>query len=301
VETAVGSRHGVRADALKPMSPDQGSRTVLRPALLRAAHQLLDDDPKVLVDPVAVGFVPEVSAAAIRARTEELLSSRARMLRALMVVRSRYAEDRLTQALRRGVRQYVVLGAGLDTFAWRQPEEARISTLFYVDHPATLAATRSAIAAQGHAAPRNLRWISCDLEVDDLAAALAGGGFVPREPVFASALGLFQYLQPATVERILSAASRWARGSELVFTHVVPTGELDDDERAEHLASATASASLAEPWLTCWPGAAWRDRLHALDFTKIETLGAEKAQDAYLLGRSDGLRMPRFEALMSAM
>jgi O-methyltransferase involved in polyketide biosynthesis len=87
----------------------------VRPALLRAAHQLLDGDPKVLVDPVAVGFVSEVSKDAILAQADELRTPRALLLRSLMVMRSRCAEDRFVEALQRGTRQIVLLGAGLDT------------------------------------------------------------------------------------------------------------------------------------------------------------------------------------------
>ena len=117
---------------------------------------MLDDEPKVLIDPVAVGFVPKVSAAAILAQADELRAPRALLLRSLMVLRSRCAEDRLLQALQRGTRQVVMRGAGLDTYAWRQPATARQSTLFFVDHPATLAATRAALTAQERTVPGNL-------------------------------------------------------------------------------------------------------------------------------------------------
>jgi methyltransferase (TIGR00027 family) len=280
---------------------EQASRTIVRPALLRAAHQLLDDDPKVLVDPVAVGFVPELSKDAILAQAEALRAPRALLLRSLMVMRSRCAEDRFEQSLQRDIRQIVLLGAGLDTYAWRQPAAARQATLFFVDHPATLAATRAALAAQGRAAPRNLRFVPCNLDAQDLEGALGNHGFDAHQPAIVSALGLFQYLRADTVDAVLATIACWAPGSEIVFTRVLPPEELGGDDLAESCASAGASARMDEPWLTVLPSEAWATRLAALGLLAVNPCAVLEEQRRLFATRRDGLRAPQFEQMLIAM
>src|SRR5215470_2276055 len=116
------------------MVPEQASISMVRTAMRRAAHQVFDRPP-IFEDPVAVGLVPEASEKAILASVEEHCAPLPILLRALFAYRSRFAEDRLAEAAARGVRQYVVVGAGLDTFAWRQPAFANDANIFYVDHP----------------------------------------------------------------------------------------------------------------------------------------------------------------------
>ena len=111
------------------------SRTAIRAAVLRAAHQLLDDDPKILVDPVAVRLVHGL----LPADGGELQSASLKRLRAALVLRNRYAEDVVAEASRRGMRQYVILGAGLDSFAYRRPDLMRSLDVYEVDHPGSQA------------------------------------------------------------------------------------------------------------------------------------------------------------------
>jgi O-methyltransferase involved in polyketide biosynthesis len=118
------------------MRHSEPSRTMVNTAVLRAAHQVLDDDPKILVDPIAVGLVPEASIDALRADACHLRGPELTLRRASMVLRSRFAEDRLATAFMRGMRQYVVVAAGLDTFAWRQPTFAQAMRIFAVEMPA---------------------------------------------------------------------------------------------------------------------------------------------------------------------
>src|SRR5262245_46907877 len=113
------------------MLADQPSRTMIHTAMRRAAHQLLDR-PRIFEDPVAVGLVPEASEDTVLGAVDEHRAPLPTLLRALFAFRSRFAEDRLAEAANRGVRQYVVVGAGLDTFAWRQPAFAQNMRIFYV-------------------------------------------------------------------------------------------------------------------------------------------------------------------------
>src|SRR5262245_21621582 len=127
------------------MKLDQPSATAYRVAMRRAAHQLLDE-PKVLDDPVALRIVGPRAEASIRSDPRRFQSRVGRVLRAFLVARSRCAEDALKVAVAAGVRQYVVLGAGLDTFAYRNPYVAQSLRIFEVDHPATQGWKRSLLA-----------------------------------------------------------------------------------------------------------------------------------------------------------
>src|SRR5262245_15836305 len=151
------------------------SRTILRPAVGRAAHQLIDR-PLIFADPIAVGFVPEASEAAILAAADEHRALHSGLFRAMVALRSRFAEDRLAAAADRGVRQYLMLGAGLETFPWRQPLFARPMRLVLTDHPTTLAWSRARIDERGLAVPENLAFAGVDLEDADFAGELAQAG-----------------------------------------------------------------------------------------------------------------------------
>jgi methyltransferase (TIGR00027 family) len=143
----------------------------LRTAMRRAAHQLLDE-PRILEDPIAVGLVPEASEQAILDATDEHRAALATLFRSLFAFRNRFAEDRLADAAAKGVRQYVIVGAGLDTFPWRQPPFARALQIFYVDHPATLGWTTARFHERGLATPPNLSFVGADLEEQNLANRL---------------------------------------------------------------------------------------------------------------------------------
>src|SRR5512136_521143 len=134
------------------MVPGQASRTLLRSAIRRAAHQLLDQ-PLIFDDPIVLGLVPEASDQTILAALDDHGAPEPKSFRCLFAVRSRFAEDRLAQAAARGVRQYVMIGAGLDTFPWRQPDFAKDMQLFAADHPASLAWAQQRFRERGLATP----------------------------------------------------------------------------------------------------------------------------------------------------
>jgi methyltransferase (TIGR00027 family) len=153
------------------MLPGEASQTMILSAMRRAAHQLLDQ-PRIFVDPIAVGFVPEASEQAILGTADDHRALMPTLFRSLFAFRSRFAEERLAQASARGVCQYVIVGAGLDTFPWRQPDFAHALRIFYVDHPATLAWTRERIGERGLPTPQNLTFVAVDLEKHELAERL---------------------------------------------------------------------------------------------------------------------------------
>jgi methyltransferase (TIGR00027 family) len=282
------------------MLHQEASRTTQRPALLRAAHQLLDDHPKILVDPIAVGLIPEASAEAIFADAALMHSRPYQLLRSVFVVRARYAEDCLAEAVSDGVGQYVILGAGLDTFACRQPRYAQDLEIFEVDHPATQAWKRACLASRGIAPPRNLRYVAVDFERDSLKRRLAESGFSARRPAFFSWLGVVQFLSAPAIEATLRFVASLPRGSAITLSFAVPHDLLDGEhlELAEY--SIESCASRGEPWLSLHRPEELRALAERAGLSEIEPLAPEAAGERYFSNRKDGLRVPRHEQLLTA-
>jgi methyltransferase (TIGR00027 family) len=276
------------------------SRTILRPAIGRAAHQLLDR-PLIFTDTVAVGLVPEASEAAILAAVEEHRALHSGLFRAAVALRARFAEDRLAAAAQRGVRQYLMLGAGLETFPWRQPDFARRMHLVLADQPASLAWSRERFAARRLLAPENLTFAAADLEGGDFAGALAQAGVDMRAPTFVSALGVVHYLGTDAVEALFGFVGKLPPGSEIVFTFPVPEDELADDEREEVRVTVARTAAMGEPWRTRVPASEMVSRLHRAGVKDVFHLTPELAQERYFAGRRDGLRAQRREQLIAAI
>ncbi len=261
--------------------------TALGVATLRAAHQLLDDPP-VFVDPLALAMVGPGREAAIRNDPARFDAGPLRGLRASVAVRSRFAEDAWARARARGLGQYVILGAGYDTFACRTPD--RESRLFEVDHPATQARKRARLAEAGLQAPPNCAFVAVDFTVDSLAEALAAAGFAREEPAFFSWLGVTMYLPEATVYATVAGLSALAPGTELVFDYPVSPELLSPAERGGREAVMARAAKKGEPWRSAFEPATLAGRLAALGFSIAEDLGGPELSARYLAGRRDGLR-----------
>jgi methyltransferase (TIGR00027 family) len=196
------------------MTERDASRTALGVAAIRAIHQLLDGEPKILHDPIAARLLdPDVLGAISTgaARTED---PAVRALRSRVVLRSRYAEDRLALAAGRGVRQLVVLGAGLDTFAYRQPCWARQLSIFEVDHPASQADKRARLRRAGVPTPPNLQFAPIDFETISLGGGLRASTLDFRTPTFFSCLGVLVYLTREAVDAVFDLVAGFPSGSE---------------------------------------------------------------------------------------
>ena len=282
------------------MLPDQPSRTILNPAIQRAAHQLLDS-PLILDDPVAIGLIPEASQAAILSSAHDLRSPRITMVRSLMMLRNRFAEDRLLEAAGRGVRQYVMIGPGLETFPWRQPSFAQSMQIFAVDHPATLAFTRDRLRERGLSPPSNLTFVPLDLEQRQLGHSLVGCGFDRESEAFWSILGVIQYLSSESLHALLAFAGSLPAGSETVMSFNPLDDELDGDDLDELNRSMARGAAVGEPWITRMRPADLARRLACLGFGSVFHLTPMLAQERYFSNRSDQLRASRFEQLMAAV
>lgn len=282
------------------MLPGQPSRTMLRSAIRRAAHQLFDD-PLILNDPIVVGLVPEASESAIRDSLDEPGAPEAKLFRCMFAMRSRFAEDRLAQAAVRGVRQYVMVGAGLDTFPWRQPDFAKTMQIFAADHPASLAWTQGRLRQHGLSKPSNLTYVPADLEERRLGEQLTACGFERQAASFCSVLGVMQYLDRETIDALFAFAATLAKGSELVFSFAPPDDQSDGEDRDAFISFGRRPSALGEPW---------KSRLHPTDlatqltdfgFSDIFHLTPELARERYFADQPEIREPPRWDHLIAAI
>jgi methyltransferase (TIGR00027 family) len=273
------------------------SRTARGAALQRAAHQLLEL-PHVFDDPLALRIFGAQGVARLARNLDDYRTAASRAMRAFLVVRSRYAEDELARAYARGVRQYVVLGAGLDTFAYRNPHRAL--RVFEVDHPSTQAWKRSRLHAENIELPKSLRFAPVDFETQTLAGGLGAAGFRADRPAFFSWLGVTIYLSREAVAGTLRGIAACARGSQLVFDFSPPPAELADAERSSHARLAARVASTGEPWIGYFSPGALVEELRAGGYAAAQALGGVELNQRYLSGRADGFKLYGSGRIMNA-
>lgn len=262
----------------------------MRVAMRRAAHQLFDVPP-VLNDPLALAIVGEEAAAQVRAGRGLQSGRIAGTVRAFMAVRSRFAEDELARAIGRGVVQYVILGAGLDTFAYRNPHAASALRVFEVDFPATQAWKRRQLAAAAIPIPPSLSFVSVDFESQSLPERLASAGFDPYQPTFFTWLGVTMYLTDAAIASTLDFVASTGGGGGVVFDYAVPRASLGLIERLAFDSLSRRVAAAGEPFLTFFDPLQLRTRLTAHGFINITDCGRDELNARYFAGRTDGLRL----------
>lgn len=278
-----------------PPSPDniihtgQPSRSALRVASLRAVHQLLDE-PIVLPDPVALPILGTRMEAALRDDPFVLNDPLSRGLRASLVVRSRLAEDELARGVAAGLRQYVVLGAGLDTFAYRNVHQALGLRVFEVDHPATQAWKQRSLRDAAIPVPATTTFVPVDFERRTLSEGLAQAGFRLDQPACLAWLGVCVYLTREAVLGTLRFAASLPAGSSIIFDYAVPATMLNPVERAIRAHLEQQITEQGEPWVSHFEPAELQATLHQLGFQSVHDFGAEELNARYLARRKDGLR-----------
>lgn len=208
------------------MKPNEPSRTALIIARQRAAHQVLDHG-SILDDPFAVKILREDEKDVLQFANEHPLAGIGRLF---TTARSRIAEDALSRAVEEGTRQIVVLGAGLDTFALRNPHRARQIRIYEVDHPATQAWKRQRLAEAQIALPPWLILVPVDFERDDVGGNLAAAGFQQSSPAFFTWLGVVPYLTQDAIGRTLDYISS-IQTSEVVFDYLEPPEAFSEELR----------------------------------------------------------------------
>jgi methyltransferase (TIGR00027 family) len=270
------------------------SRTALATSLMRAIHTRLDPQP-LIDDPWGDRLVPDAVRAAIRESALAAMDAAARAralaapgtivdaaLRASaaygnVITRARYTEDALRTAVANGIRQYVIVGAGFDSFALRRPAFARDVTLFEIDHPATQDLKRRRLAECGVAVEGPVHYIGADLAHEDLAAVLARSPLRPQQPAFFSWLGVTMYLTPeANLATLRAIAGSAAPASALVFTYLDLKIFAGDRAPRAFRALREAVAAAGEPFRSGFDPATIAADLRAIGFVLLEDLDGEQ-------------------------
>ncbi|MEP7363443.1 MAG: class I SAM-dependent methyltransferase [Acidobacteriota bacterium] len=265
------------------------SVTALRAATYRAQHQLLDR-PLVFEDPLAVRII---------APCGPMQTPRMAAVRAFICVRSRFAEDALAVAIAQGCKQYVVLGAGLDTFAYRNSDESL--RVFEVDHPATQTWKRGLLAEAGISIPQGVAHVPVDFATQVLAPQLREAGFDTTKPAFFSWLGVTPYLDEGAILETLAVVRQLHPGNGIVFDYMLPRANLSLRGSVAHWAISRYVASLGEPMKSGFSPEVMRGHLVKIGFSAVHEIDCPGLNARYFKGRGDGLRVAgRLAQLVSA-
>jgi methyltransferase (TIGR00027 family) len=275
----------------------QPSGSALTAAAARAAHLIVDGEPRIFADPLAAVLLGD--------RAEELIGYHRRRgthpvlvgARVQVTCRSRYAEDVLARAIGGGVSQYVILGAGLDSFAYRGGLLAGRVRVFEVDHPASQQAKRAALAAAGIGEPDSVRYVPADLARDALGGCLDAAGFDASLPAVVSWLGVTMYLTAEAVAETMTALARLAPGTELIADYLLPAGERDEAGELYGTLVARASAEQGEPWRSYFTPEQMAGLAGRAGFGAVRAVSQRDTIAAQLWQRADSLRPARLAML----
>ena len=269
------------------------SYMAFRAATLRAVHQLIDEEPKILNDPIVLRLLDASTLDYIHLNPNKFRTPSMRALRSHIVLRSRYTEDRLAEAVDNGVQQYLMLGAGLDTFPYRQPHWARVLHIFELDHSASQRSKREGLALAGVEVPSNVELVACDFETTSLSDCLRKSSFDFGKPAFLSWLGVTMYLSTDAIDVVFRFVSSLPKSSEIVFTFASPASLISEK-------IAVSAAAHGEPWRTRFKPNDLALKLHGLGFSTVSFLSTSEAETRYFQGRHDGLHAPRKVGIVTA-
>ena len=268
----------------------QPSRTALRVAMRRAAHQLYDSKPLVLEDPLAVRILPPDARAELERTPAASRKPFSAAIRAFMVARARFAEDVLAAGVRdHNVRQALILGAGLDTFAYRNPYPNL--RLFEVDHPATQAWKRDLLSGAGLPLPNSLTFVPVDFEQQALGDELLRNGFDTALPTATAWLGVVPYLTAEAFASTARVLGSLGRGSSLVFDYSLPREVLPEIEQLMLDSLSSRVAQVGEPFQLFFTPPQLSTELARHGLRVVEDLDADTINARYLAGRPDGLHL----------
>jgi methyltransferase (TIGR00027 family) len=260
------------------MQHGQASVTALGAAGHRAAHQVLERG-FVFADPLALRILGQDADNAIALAKER---PERRSLRLFIAMRSRFAEDSARRAIEKGVRQILVLGAGLDTFAYRL-EPAQDMRVFELDHPATQAEKRRRLADARIAEPRHVSYVAHDFERGSMTASLGAAGFDARQRTFVLWLGVTPYLTEEAVFATLGELARLPGGAEVVFDYANPRDAINEaSTRNFHREMAERVAASGEPFRGYFDSGELHARARELGFVEIEDLDRAALVARYL-------------------
>jgi methyltransferase (TIGR00027 family) len=289
------------------VEPTRASITALGTSVMRAVHTRLDRPPliddtwgerlvgeseRTILHRAALRGAPAEAQAGLEALGQDkamAVLARAHPSYGMVVLRTRYAEDSLEEAIARGVRQYVIIGAGMDSFALRGPAFAKDVSVFEVDHPATQGLKLERLRDCGAEPAIAVHYVAADLSVEGLDTALSRSPFDPTSIAFFSLLGVTAYLtREANLKTLRAIASCGAPDSELVFSYIEQR-DFDAPADEERRRARDVVEAIGEPWVSGFDPLALPNDLRSTGLTLIEDLGRDELTERYCSDRNDGL------------
>ncbi|MCP4903525.1 MAG: class I SAM-dependent methyltransferase [bacterium] len=277
------------------MKEGKSSSTAWGVTLARVAHVRFDESPPIFDDSLAFELVePEIQPILEHYRPvrdpEKSALEEVRRARAYLPLRQRYQEECLMAAYERGVRQFVLLGAGLDAYAFRQPPDHSDLSIFEVDFPATQAKKRARIERLGWCEPANLFFSPCDFERDNLSQSLLRSGFDKRLPCYFTWMGVTVYLERETVRSTFSdLLAISAPGSSIAFEYALPTEDLSGSDLLSRQFSLAQKNREREPFVSQFRLEGIRELVTDIGWKRFEALDHEETAARILAGRNDDL------------
>jgi methyltransferase (TIGR00027 family) len=268
--------------------PARSSHTADRVAERRAAHQILDT-PRIFEDPLALAIIRPEAARELKESPGRHDTMLGRYVRAFVSMRSRFAEDAFRDAYARGVRQYVALGAGFDTFAYRHAYPGL--AVWEVDHPATQVVKRERLTQAGMPVPPSLAFVPVDFSRTSVADALGRAGFDFSKPAFVAWLGVAMYLDLSDVRATLQFIGSRSSGTCVVLDYVTPPASLGMVPRMMYGVLLRRLERIGEPFKTFFEPSAALAELKAAGFQTVEDLGPDDINARYFANRRDGLKV----------
>ena len=263
--------------------------TAVRVALWRALHVEADAPPHVLVDEIGL----KLAAPDEGWRNRPDMSPFTRMFRAAIVARARFIEDLVAEQAAGGVGQYVILGAGLDTFAQRRPELASRVRVFEIDQPGPQAWKRQRLIDLGLGVPSHLRLVPVDFESGDAWwERLAASGFDPRRPAVVASTGVSMYLTREAIVTTLRQVAALAPGSTLAMSFLLPIEMADPEVRPGMERAAQGARASGTPFISFFTPGEMLALARDAGFKQVQHVSAAALGERYFAGRTDGLRPP---------
>jgi methyltransferase (TIGR00027 family) len=245
-------------------------------AVGRAVHA--ESESPLVADHLALGLAGEAGATLMAQMTSQLPEASRQSFGLAFAIRTRFVEDAVAAAIHEGIGQYVILGAGLDSFAYRRPDLSERLKIVEVDRAASQAWKRNRLEKMEVAIPASVAFVPLDHETDDLRAGIVGAGFDLTAPAIVSAIAL---------ERILELVASFAAGSRLVVTYVVPAGELSELAAAGLAWTMSQAEERGERFLSLFRPVEFDDLLTRSGFARVEEVGPSELVQIYLAGRPE--------------
>lgn len=272
--------------------------TAVRVALWRAMHVQVDSPPHVIEDEIGLRLAAPDEGWRRRPDMDPQATKRSR---ASIVARARFLEDLLAEQVGRGVGQYVLLGAGLDTFAQRRPDVAARLRIFEVDQPRAQAWKRQRLIELGFGIPDGLRLVPVDFEAggswwDELVTA----GFDPAQPAVVSSTGVIMYLTLDAITATLRQIAALAAGSKLAMTFMLPLDLVEAEEQPGRAMTETFARAAGTPFLSFFSPPQMLALARAAGFREVQHVSASALAQRYFADRADGLRPSSSEELLLA-